>query len=91
VASVLDQIEKEGKKLTKWELCVVVKELRKCKRFKLALEVFHHFWLLYELQSFEFCLLIGVYGDAVFFFHFLLCSILNELDIVCWIAQLIEW
>jgi len=40
VASVLNQIEKEGKQLTKWELCVVVKELRKFKRFKLTLEVY---------------------------------------------------
>ena len=37
--SVLNQCEKEGKKLTKWELCRVVKELRKFKRFKQALEV----------------------------------------------------
>ena len=40
VASVLNQIEKEGKQFTKWELCVVVKELRKFKRFKLTLEVY---------------------------------------------------
>ena len=38
-ASVLNQWENEGKRLTKWELCRVVKELRKFKRFKMALEV----------------------------------------------------
>jgi hypothetical protein len=37
--SVLSQWEKEGRRLTKWELCRVVKELRKFKRYKLALEV----------------------------------------------------
>jgi hypothetical protein len=37
--SVLDQWEKEGRKLSKWELCRVVKELRKFKRYKHALEV----------------------------------------------------
>lgn len=40
VASVLNQCEKEGKKVNKWELCKIVRELRKFKRFKLALEVF---------------------------------------------------
>ncbi|XP_027106607.1 pentatricopeptide repeat-containing protein At1g02150-like [Coffea arabica] len=39
-ASVLNQWENEGKKLTKWELSRVVKELRKFKRFNLALEVY---------------------------------------------------
>uniref|UniRef100_A0A2N9IM58 Pentacotripeptide-repeat region of PRORP domain-containing protein n=1 Tax=Fagus sylvatica TaxID=28930 RepID=A0A2N9IM58_FAGSY len=38
--SVLSQWEKEGRRLTKWELCRVVKELRKFKRYKLALEVY---------------------------------------------------
>lgn len=38
-ATVLNQMEKDGKKLTKWELCRVVKELRKFKRHKQALEV----------------------------------------------------
>ncbi|KAF2312639.1 hypothetical protein GH714_039350 [Hevea brasiliensis] len=33
-------MEKDGKKLTKWELCRVVKELRKFKRHKQALEVY---------------------------------------------------
>ncbi|OWM75134.1 pentatricopeptide repeat-containing protein At1g02150 [Punica granatum] len=39
-ASVLNQCEDEGKKLTKWELCRVVKELRKFKRYRQALEVY---------------------------------------------------
>ncbi|KAK9273222.1 hypothetical protein L1049_018029 [Liquidambar formosana] len=39
-ASVLNQWENEGKKFTKWELCRVVKELRKYRRFKQALEVY---------------------------------------------------
>ena len=39
VASVLNKCEKEGKKLTKWELCRIVRELRKFRRFRLALEV----------------------------------------------------
>lgn len=38
-ASVLNQWENEGRNLTKWELCRVVKELRKFKRYNLALEV----------------------------------------------------
>lgn len=38
-ATVLNQWEKEGRKLTKWELCRVVKELRKYKRYERALEV----------------------------------------------------
>ncbi|XP_059430652.1 pentatricopeptide repeat-containing protein At1g02150-like [Corylus avellana] len=38
--SVLNQWEKEGRKLSKWELCRVVKELRKFKRYKHALEVY---------------------------------------------------
>ncbi|CAM8923907.1 unnamed protein product [Rhodiola kirilowii] len=40
VASVLKQVESEGKKFTKWELCKIVKELRKYRRFRLALEVY---------------------------------------------------
>lgn len=38
-ASVLNQWENEGKNLTKWELCRVVKELRKYRRHERALEV----------------------------------------------------
>ncbi|XP_042957105.1 pentatricopeptide repeat-containing protein At1g02150-like [Carya illinoinensis] len=39
-ASVLNQWEKEGRKLSKWELCRVVKELRKYRKHKQALEVY---------------------------------------------------
>lgn len=39
-ASVLNQWENEGKSISKWELSRVVKELRKFRRFKLALEVY---------------------------------------------------
>ncbi|GER49394.1 pentatricopeptide repeat-containing family protein [Striga asiatica] len=39
-AAVLSRIENEGKKITKWELSKVVKELRKHKRLKLALEIY---------------------------------------------------
>ncbi|KAL5560625.1 hypothetical protein UlMin_036836 [Ulmus minor] len=39
-SSVLNQWEKEGRQLTKWELCRVVKELRKYKRYERALEVY---------------------------------------------------
>ncbi|KAM1125014.1 hypothetical protein PS2_040100 [Malus domestica] len=39
-ADILNQWEKEGRKLTKWELCRVVKELRKYKRYDRALEVY---------------------------------------------------
>ncbi|KAI3743848.1 hypothetical protein L1987_56915 [Smallanthus sonchifolius] len=37
---VLNQWENEGKKVTKWELCRVVKEMRKYGRHKLALEIY---------------------------------------------------
>ncbi|KAK9065446.1 hypothetical protein SSX86_014845 [Deinandra increscens subsp. villosa] len=37
---VLNQWEDEGKKVTKWELCRIVKELRKYGRQKLALEIY---------------------------------------------------
>ncbi|KAH0733187.1 hypothetical protein KY290_002139 [Solanum tuberosum] len=38
--SVLNQWENEGKKVTKWELSRVIKELRKFRRYKLAFEVY---------------------------------------------------
>lgn len=37
---VLNKAESEGKRFTKWELCKIVKELRKYRRFRLALEVY---------------------------------------------------
>ncbi|XP_058104081.1 pentatricopeptide repeat-containing protein At1g02150-like [Magnolia sinica] len=43
-SGVLDQWEEEGRKLSKWDLCRVVKELRKFRRFKLALEVYE--WMI---------------------------------------------
>ncbi|KAL7616601.1 hypothetical protein Lser_V15G03101 [Lactuca serriola] len=39
-SSVLNQWENEGKTTTKWELCRLVKELRKYGRYNLALEVY---------------------------------------------------
>ncbi|CAJ2664959.1 unnamed protein product [Trifolium pratense] len=39
-ASVLNQWENEGKTLTKWELCRIVKELRKYRRHDKALQVY---------------------------------------------------
>ena len=39
-ATLLNDWKKEGRKLIKWELCRVVKELRKYKRYKQALEVY---------------------------------------------------
>ena len=38
-ASVLNQWENEGRTLTKWELCRVVKELRKYRKYDRALQV----------------------------------------------------
>ncbi|KAL6494142.1 hypothetical protein OROGR_032051 [Orobanche gracilis] len=39
-ASVLNQMENEGKRISKWVLSKVVKELRKFRRYKFALEVY---------------------------------------------------
>lgn len=50
--TVLDQWEKQGRRLSKWELCRVVKELRKYKRFKRALEVKknkEYFWVPFDV------------------------------------------
>ncbi|KAI3768489.1 hypothetical protein L2E82_19212 [Cichorium intybus] len=38
---VLNQWENEGKKVTKWELCRIVKEMRKYGPYKLALEIYN--------------------------------------------------
>ncbi|KAE8660718.1 Pentatricopeptide repeat-containing protein [Hibiscus syriacus] len=51
-ASVLNDWEKGGRKLTKWELCRVVKELRKYKRYKQALEVYE--WMNNRGERFRF-------------------------------------
>lgn len=50
--SVLNQWEKEGKRLSKWELCRVVKELRKFGRYKFALEVYE--WMNNREEKFRF-------------------------------------
>ena len=52
-ASVLNRCEKEGKRVTKWEIRRIIKELRKFRRYKVALEVlllkiffiFYFIWL----------------------------------------------
>ncbi|KAM6542634.1 hypothetical protein CsatB_007081 [Cannabis sativa] len=49
--SVLNQWEKEGKVLSKWDLCRVVKELRKYKRFERALEVYE--WMNGRVERFR--------------------------------------
>ncbi|KAF5731599.1 hypothetical protein HS088_TW18G00280 [Tripterygium wilfordii] len=51
-ASVLNQWEKEGQMLSKWELCRVVKELRKYKRHEHALEVYE--WMNNRGERFRF-------------------------------------
>ncbi|KNA14339.1 hypothetical protein SOVF_108240 [Spinacia oleracea] len=51
VASVLNQCENEGKRFTKWELCRIVRELRKYKRFQLALEVYE--WMSNRIERFR--------------------------------------
>ncbi|XP_024983123.1 pentatricopeptide repeat-containing protein At1g02150-like [Cynara cardunculus var. scolymus] len=48
--SVLNQWENEGRTVTKWELCRLVKELRKYGRFKLALEVYE--WMKNKPERF---------------------------------------
>lgn len=60
-ASILNQCENEGKTLTKWELCRVVKELRKFRRFKLALEVYIYVPFVYVFIWCSFCLLVDGY------------------------------
>lgn len=44
--SVLNEDESEGRMFTKWELCKIVKELRKYRRFRMALEVFISYILI---------------------------------------------
>ncbi|XP_042060459.1 pentatricopeptide repeat-containing protein At1g02150-like [Salvia splendens] len=50
-ASVLNQAENEGKMLSKWELSRVVKELRKFRRFKSALQVYE--WMNNRAERFR--------------------------------------
>lgn len=51
VASVLNQCEKEGKRLTKWELSRIARELRKFRRHKLAIEVYE--WMNNRMERFR--------------------------------------
>ncbi|XP_010246096.1 PREDICTED: pentatricopeptide repeat-containing protein At1g02150 [Nelumbo nucifera] len=50
-STVLDQWEKEGRKLSKWVLSRVVKELRKFRRYKFALEVYE--WMTNQGDRFR--------------------------------------
>ncbi|KAG6393338.1 hypothetical protein SASPL_147577 [Salvia splendens] len=50
-ASVLNQTENDGKKLSKWELSRVVKELRQFRRFRLALQVYE--WMNNRAERFR--------------------------------------
>ncbi|XP_071719728.1 pentatricopeptide repeat-containing protein At1g02150-like [Rutidosis leptorrhynchoides] len=49
-SNVLNQWENEGKSVTKWELCRLVKELRKYGRYNLALEVYD--WMNKRAEKF---------------------------------------
>lgn len=49
-ASVLNQVENEGNRISKWELCRIVKELRKFRRFKYALQVYE--WMNNRRESY---------------------------------------
>ncbi|KAK1273414.1 Pentatricopeptide repeat-containing protein [Acorus gramineus] len=49
---VLEQWVAGGNKVTKWDLCRVVKELRKFRRFRLALEVYE--WMTSKGRRFKF-------------------------------------
>lgn len=50
--SVLDRWEEEERRLTKWALCRIAKELRKFRRFKLALQVYD--WMSAQGDRFVF-------------------------------------
>ncbi|KAL6579330.1 hypothetical protein OROMI_009546 [Orobanche minor] len=50
-ASVLNQIENEGKRISKWELSKVVKELWKFRRYNLALQVYD--WMNSRTERFR--------------------------------------
>ncbi|XP_074263138.1 pentatricopeptide repeat-containing protein At1g02150-like [Silene latifolia] len=51
VSSVLNQCENGGKTFSKWELCRIVKELRKFGKFKQALEVYK--WMHNRIEMFK--------------------------------------
>ncbi|CAN6486822.1 unnamed protein product [Victoria cruziana] len=50
-SSVLDWWRKEGRKVSSWELRRIIKELRKFRRFKLALEVYD--WIFEHYKEFK--------------------------------------
>ncbi|PSS10106.1 Pentatricopeptide repeat-containing protein [Actinidia chinensis var. chinensis] len=50
-ASVLNRCEKEGKRVTKWEIRRIIKELRKFKRYQFALEVYE--WMNNRAERFK--------------------------------------
>ncbi|XP_022943029.1 pentatricopeptide repeat-containing protein At1g02150 [Cucurbita moschata] len=50
-ASVLNQWENEGKKITKWEIFRVIKELRKYRRYERALEIYD--WMSNRGETFK--------------------------------------
>ena len=50
--TVLTRWEREGRQLSKWELCRVIKELRKYKRYDRALEVITKKWVLFFIFAF---------------------------------------
>ncbi|KAL8129804.1 hypothetical protein V2J09_018959, partial [Rumex salicifolius] len=51
VAGAFEQFEREGKTFVKWELCRVVRELRKFRNYKLALEVYE--WMRNRKERFS--------------------------------------
>ncbi|KAL9234342.1 hypothetical protein vseg_009225 [Gypsophila vaccaria] len=51
VSNLLNRFESDGKRFTKWELCRIAKELRKFKRYKLALEVYE--WMNNRIETFR--------------------------------------
>ncbi|KAL9245233.1 hypothetical protein vseg_018909 [Gypsophila vaccaria] len=51
VADVLNHCEKQGKRITKWELCRIVKQLRKFKRYSLALQVYQ--WMNNRIERYR--------------------------------------
>ncbi|KAK9749154.1 hypothetical protein RND81_02G105800 [Saponaria officinalis] len=51
VAVILNQCENRGKNITKWELCRIVKELRKFGKYKLALEVYQ--WMNNRIERYR--------------------------------------
>lgn len=66
-AAVLDHWEKEQKRLHKWEVCCVAKQLRKFRFYKLALDVYD--WIAAQRERFNFhssdaAILLDLMGKA---------------------------